>query len=136
MGFLGPFLGLLGALIDLLGAYPEFRVMPAPLWVPLFGAVRRVWAGALGFPARVALCVGFVAGIGAQEANYFRALSGGKKQPLQGLCEIHTLLDYIELKCLGRRQFIDQGLILKMIAAMRKTNESNSCGVGGTWAAL
>ena len=110
--------------------------MPAPLWAPFFGAVRRVCADALGFPVRVSLCKGFVAGIGAQEANYFRALSGKKKQPLQVLCEIHTLLDYIELKCLGRRQLTNQGFILKMIAARRRKNESNSCGVGGTWGTL
>ena len=77
-----------------------------------------------------------MAGIGGEEANYFRAPLGRKKQPLQGLCEFHTLLDYIELKCLGRRQFINQGFILKMTAAMRRKNESNSCGVGGSWAAL
>lgn len=113
-----------------------FGVIPAPFWVVGFGAVRRVCAGALGFPVRVALCKGFVERIGAQEANYFRVLSGRKKQPVQGLCEFHTLLDYIELKCLGRRKLTNQGLILKMTAAMRRKNESNSCGVGGAWGAL
>ena len=117
-------------------AYLIFGVIPAPLWALLFGAVRRVCAGALGFPVRVALCEGFMEGIGGEEANYFRALSGRKKQLLQGLCEFHTLLDYIELKCLGRRQFMNQGLILKITAAMRRKNELNSCGVGEAWGAL
>ena len=74
--------------------------------------------------------------IGGEEANYFRVSLGRKKPLLQGFCEFHTLLDYIELKCLGRRKVINQGLILKMTAAMRRKNESNSCGVGGSWGAL
>ena len=41
-------------------------------------------------------------GIGAREVNYFRALSGRKKGPLPGISENDTLLDLIELKCLGR----------------------------------
>ena len=41
--------------------------------------------------------------IGGEKANYFRVPSRRKKQLLQGLLENHTLLDYIALKCLGRR---------------------------------
>ena len=66
--------------------------------------------------------------IGGKEGNYFRAPLGRKKQLVQGLCEIYTLLDYIELKCLGRRKVINQGLILKLALTMRRKNESNSCG--------
>ena len=41
-------------------AYLGFGVIPAPLRVLWFGAGRRVCAGALDFPVRVASCEGFV----------------------------------------------------------------------------
>ena len=49
------------------------------------------------------LFVGFV-GIEGSWVNYFRALSGRKKGPLQGISENDTLLDFIELKCLGTQK--------------------------------
>ena len=79
-----------------------FGAIPAPFSVVGFGVVRRVRADALGFPVRVSPCKGFFEGIGGREVNYFRVPAGGKKQLLQALWKIHTLLDSIELKCLGR----------------------------------
>ena len=73
-------------LLNLFGAYPGFGVIPAPLWVVVFRAVRRAFAGLL----RVQL------GLGCFLFGWGKAVDLGCRRRISGF---DSLLDFIGLKC-------------------------------------
>ena len=67
-------------------AYPVLGGIPAPFWVVVFGASRRVWAGPRVFSMRVLFCKAVFRGKLGMGSELGSCAGGGERTVFSGAC--------------------------------------------------